>query len=194
MCCNSQSGRYEFHLQTGSIKLNTQQRHCSLYAVLFNCQTNCNWVKFIVFQKQSHAKRLETWYLYSYSAHLLNTYFKMIIKEKNKWRNQFDLRGKGKRKKGRKKKETLQIMASIDFHYLFCELPGVLSSASRECEVEKVGKMRGGGGVKKSSGSEIPGWLFPTQPCVKLIRQCVMPLIRSMAQATPNCYLPSKLA
>lgn len=108
MCCNSQSSRYEFHLQTGSIKLNTQQRHCSLYTVLFNCQTNCNSVKFIVFQKQSHAKRLETWYLYSYSVHLLNTYLKWLLKKKNKWRNQFDLRGKGKGEKEEKKEKLFK--------------------------------------------------------------------------------------
>lgn len=107
MCCNSQSGRYEFHLQTGSIKLNTQQRHCSLYAVLFNCQTNCKWVKFIVFQKQSHAKRLETWYLYSYSAHLLNTYLKWLLKRKKQVKESIWLKREREKEKRKKKKKKL---------------------------------------------------------------------------------------
>lgn len=55
------------------------------------------------------------------------------------------------------KKNPLQITVSIDFRYLFCELASVWSSAPRECEREKVRKMSKGGGVKKSSGSEITG-------------------------------------
>lgn len=135
-------------------------------------------------------QRGSTPYIHIHSRHIYRTlYLKWLLKQ-NKQRNQFDLRAGG-RKEGEKK--TLQITVSIDFRYLFCELPGVWSSPPREREGEKVRKMRGGGGVKKSSGSEITGWLFTTQPCVKLIRQCVMPLIKSMAQATPNWYLPSKL-
>lgn len=141
------------------------------------------------FRNCSHAKRLDALYSYSFSTHLPNTLPKMIIKAKQA-KESIWLESGGK-KRGRKK--TLQITVSIDFRYLFCELPGVWSSPPREREGEKVRKMRGGGGVKKSSGSEITGWLFTTQPCVKLIRQCVMPLIKSMAQATPNWYLPSKL-
>lgn len=44
-----------------------------------------------------------------------------------------------------------------------------------------------------NSGSESTQWLFSTQPSVKLIRECIMPLIKSMALATPNWWLLSKL-
>lgn len=132
-------------------------------------------------------------YSYSFSSHLLG----WLLKQ-NKQRNQFDFKGclcvcvcdgEGG-KKNEEEEETLQITVPIDFHYLLCELPSVWTSSLRECEREKVRKMGGGGGVKKSSGSKSRGWLFLIQPCVTLIRQCIMPLIRSMAQATPKWYSP----
>lgn len=98
----------------------------------------------------------------------------------------------GREKNEEEEEETLQITVPIDFHYLLCELPSVWTSSLRECEREKVRKMGGGGGVKKSSGSKSRGWLFLIQPCVTLIRQCIMPLIRSMAQATPKWYPPAE--
>lgn len=107
MCSNSQCGRYKLHLQTGSITLNTQQRHCLLHPMHFNCQTIYSWMKFIVFKNALMQRGLKHNYSYSFSSHLL----RWLLKQ-NKHRNQFDFKGcscvcvmgrQGKNKKRKKK-------------------------------------------------------------------------------------------